>query len=155
MTKPKRRKRLYTPEQKAAALAVLAANAGNTRATARQLASGGCPVPEATLRGWASQPLRLEPETAEMVEKAKRSLDEILESVVGKIARGLDRPEAIQRIMSRPVQAATVVGILIDKRRLLRGEATEITEQRTLSGFLSTAKWLEPAQEAKTNARPN
>lgn len=155
MTKPKRRKRVYTNAEKAAALAVLAANAGNTRATARQLVSGGCPVPEATLRGWASQPLQLEPETAAMVEEAKGSLDAILESVVGKIARGLDRPEAIARIMSRPVQAATVLGILVDKRRLLRGEATEITEQRSLSGFLSTAKWLEPAQEAKTDVRPN
>jgi len=156
VTKPKRHRTAYPPEQKAAALALLAANAGKTRATARQLAAAGSPVPEATLRLWASQPLQLEPETAALVETAKRSLDEILESVVGKIARGLDRPEAIQRIMTRPVQAATVLGILVDKRRLLRGEATEITEQRTLSGFLATAKWTATHEEtAATDVRLN
>lgn len=152
MTKPKRKKREYSPEEKAAALAVLAANAGNTRAASRQLMAAGTPVPEATLRGWSRQPLELKtPEEVEMVEDAKRALDTILESVVGKIARGLDRPEAIARIMGKPVQAATVLGILTDKMRVLRGQPSEITQ--TLSGFLSTAKWLEPERE--TNAKPN
>lgn len=142
MTRPKRRKKIYTPEEKAAALAVLAANGGSTRKAARQLAAGGLAIPEATLRGFAAQPLTFEPETARMVEDAKQSLDAILESVVTKIARGLDKPEALARIMSRPVQAATVLGILTDKMRVLRGQPSEITQ--TLSGFLSTAKWTEP-----------
>lgn len=152
MTAPKRRKREYTPEQKAAAIAVLASAGGNTRAAARQLAAAGQPVPEATLRGWASQPLELPEE--QLVEEAKRALDVILESVVGKIAKKLDRPEAIARIMTRPVQAATVLGILVDKLRILRGQATEITEQRTLSGFLATAKWG-AAAEVKSDDRLN
>ncbi|HEV8671331.1 MAG TPA: hypothetical protein VGS01_11415 [Candidatus Limnocylindria bacterium] len=156
MTAPKRRKREYSSEEKAAAMAVLASAAGNTRAASRQLAAAGHPVPEATLRGWAGQPLELKPEEQELVDEAKRELDVILESVVGKIARGLDRPEAIARIMSRPVQAATVVGILVDKLRILRGQATEITEQRTLSGFLATAKWGATTEtEAKTDDRLN
>lgn len=128
MTRPKRRKKSYSDEEKAAALAVLAANAGSTRAAARQLAAAGVRVPEATLRDWAAQPMQLEPAVVEMVEDAKRRLDEILEGVAGKLARGLDRPEAIARIMSRPVQAATVLGILIDKMKILRGEATQVVE---------------------------
>jgi hypothetical protein len=146
MTRPKRKTHGYTTEQKAAALAVLASCGGNTRAAARQLAAAGQRVPEATLRGWAKQPMA--PAEQEFIDEAKRELDEILESVVGKIAKGLDRPEAINRILSRPVQAGTVLGILVDKLRVLRGQATEITEQRTLSGFLSSAKWLEPEQKA-------
>jgi hypothetical protein len=127
VTRAKSRKRVYSPEEKAAALAVLASCGGNTRAASRQLAAAGQRVPEATLRGFARQPLEL-PEQ-ELVDEAKRALDVILESVVGKIAQGLDRPEAVQRILGRPVQAATVVGILIDKLRVIRGQATEITEQ--------------------------
>jgi hypothetical protein len=150
MTRPKRKRTEYTPEQKAAALAVLAANGGNARAASRQLAAAGQRVPEASLRGWSRQPMAA-PEI-ELVEDAKRALDEILESVVGKIARGLDRPEAISRILSRPVQAGTVLGILVDKLRILRGQATEITEQRTLSGFLAQAKWL-PKED--TDVRSN
>jgi transposase-like protein len=153
MTPPKRKKREYSPETKAAALALLASCGGNTRAAARQLAAAGQRIPEATLRGWAKQPLEL-PEQ-ELVDDAKRELDVILESVVGKIALGLDRPAAITRILSRPVQAGTVLGILIDKLRVLRGQASEITEQRTLSGFLSTAKWLEPDEKEKADVRPN
>ena len=170
-SRAKRKTVAWKPEQKAAALAVLASAGGNTRAAVRQLAAAGQRVPEATLRAWKSQPLEL-PEEA-LVDEAKRSLDVILESVVGKIARGLDRSDAIARILSRPVQGATVLGILVDKLRILRGEATSITEQRTLSGFLATAKWLEPdagsmpspgskpdlkadaEQMAETNARPN
>lgn len=128
MTRPKHKKREYSPEEKAAALAVLASAGGNTRAAARQLSAAGHAVPEATLRGWSKQDLVL-PEQ-ELVEDAKRALDVILESVVGKIARGLDRPAAIDRILTRPVQGATVLGILVDKLRILRGEATEITEQK-------------------------
>jgi len=150
VTPPKRKKREYSPETKPAALAVLASCGGNARAAARQLAAAGQRVPEATLRGWSKQPLEL-PEQ-ELVEEAKRELDVILESVVAKLAKNLDRPEAIDRIMARPVQAATVLGILVDKLRVIRGQATEITEQRTLSGFLSTAKWIEPKD---TDARPN
>lgn len=152
MTRPKRHKKIYTPKEKAAALAVLAANSGSTRKTSRQLAAAGHPIPEATIRGFVAQPLTLEPETAEMVEEAKRSLDAILESVVTKLAKGLDKPEALARIMSRPVQAATVLGILTDKMRVLRGQPDSITQ--TLSGFLSTAKWVEPEPDAPER-RPN
>jgi hypothetical protein len=155
MTPPKRKKREYTPEQKAAALAVLASCGGSTRHAARQLAGAGHKIPEATLRGWANQPMA--PAQQELVDDAKRELDVILESVVGKIARGLDRPEAIDRILSKPVQAGTVLGILVDKLRVLRGQATEITEQRTLAGFLASAKWVdaEDAPKETTSARPN
>lgn len=154
MTRAKRKKTTYSDDEKAAALAVLAANAGNARAASRQLSAGGVRIPEATLRGWASQPLQLSPEVVEMTEDAKRKLDVILESVVGKIAQGLDRPEAIARIMAKPVQAATVLGILVDKVRVLRGQPSEITQ--TLSGFLSTAKWIEPdAPKETVSGRPN
>jgi hypothetical protein len=154
LTRPKRRKRTYTETEKAAALAVLASNGGNTRKTAREFSlTDGGNVSESTLRGWRDNPLEMPAQ--ELVDEGKRALDVILESVVGKIARGLDRPEAIARILSRPVQGATVLGILVDKLRILRGEATAITEMRTLSGFLATAKWLpepdEKAEDAKLN----
>jgi hypothetical protein len=58
-------------------------------------------------------------------------------------------------VRKHPRDLATTIGILTDKVLLLEGKATEITEQRTLSGFLSTAKWLEPEPKAGTDARPN
>jgi hypothetical protein len=126
VTAPKRKKRDYTPEHKAAALAVLASCAGNTRAAARQLASAGQAVPEATLRGWLKQPL--EPAEQALVEEDKRVLADVFESVASKVVRGLDRPQAIGRILSKPVQAMTVAGIAVDKLRILRNEPTEIVD---------------------------
>jgi len=126
MTRAKQKKRVYSPETKAAALAVLASCGGNTRAAARQLSAAGRPVPEATLRGWAKQEFVSPPEERQLVEEAKGALADIFESVATKVVRGLDRPEAITRILTRPVQAMTVAGIAVDKLRLLRNEPTDI-----------------------------
>src|ERR1700687_3940329 len=126
MTAPKRKKREYTSEHKAAALAVLASCGGNTRAAARQLAAAGQRTPEATLRGWASQPL--EPSEQALVDEDKRVLADVFESVASKVVRGLDRPDAINRILSKPVQAMTAAGVAVDKLRILRNEATEIVD---------------------------
>lgn len=153
MTPPKRRRREYSPEQKAASIAVLASCGGNTRAAARQLAGAGQRVPEATLRGWARQPMAISPEEAELVDEAKRSLETILESIATKIAHGLDKPDALARILSKPVQAATVMGITADKLVALRKGANDESKM-SLSEFLSLAKWAEDVADSDKGQSP-
>lgn len=129
MTKAKRKIHPWSDTEKAAAIAVLAANGGNIKKTVRDFRTPeGAKVTESTLRGWRDNPV--EQPAPELVEEATRALDAILDSTISKIARGLDRPEAVARILSKPVQAATVLGILIDKSRVIRGQATDITEQK-------------------------
>lgn len=129
MTKAKRKTRVWTEPEKAAAMAVLAANGGNAKKTVRDFrAADGARINETTLRRWRDLPA--EAPASELVDEATRALDAILDSTITKIAQGLDRPDAVNRILSKPVQAATVLGILIDKARVIRGESTDITETR-------------------------
>jgi hypothetical protein len=90
---------------------------------------------------------------AELVDEAKRSLDSILESIATKIAKGLDKPDALARILSRPVQAATVMGITADKLVALRKGASDESKM-SLAEFLSLAKWAEDAADDKRSGLP-
>ena len=129
MTKAKSRKRNWAPEEKAAAIVLLGRTGGTVKKTVREFrVADGSKVSESTLRGWRDNPAEQPP--VELVDEVERKLDDVLEGTIAKIARGLDRPEAVARILAKPVQAATVLGILIDKRRVMRGEPTDVTEQR-------------------------
>jgi transposase-like protein len=107
LTRPKRKQRTYADEQKAAAMATLAAEGGNARKAAKVLG-----VSPSTLRGWAKHPMLVAPE---MVEEATEKLDTLLEQIATRIAHGLNKPEALAKLLTKPAQAAVVMGITTDK----------------------------------------
>ncbi len=136
--------REYTPEEKAAALAALEANRGNLKRTARE-----CGLPVTTLRRWdaevgpdpgrtkdhggpsggpdpeanpARTPKKHPPTPVAAVEAARTILaDELERAVRGMVGQFFDEAKLREAGLK---DTATTVGILIDKMRLLRGEAT-------------------------------
>jgi hypothetical protein len=138
MTKPKTKRRIFTDEFKAAAIATLAAESGNLKKTARIVG-----VSPSTLRGWRSAPYVVPPEVQ---EAATGSLDSILQGIATKLFTGLNKPEAIARLLGKPAQAAVVGGIVVDKIVNLRRSTTD-ESKLTLSEFLSMAKWVEEGDD--------
>jgi transposase-like protein len=145
MTKPKKTRRAYTDEEKAAALAALAAEGGNLKKAARIL-----DLSPSTLRGWRNAPFQVPPET---LETATEKLDVLLEGIATQLAFGLRKPEAISRLLAKPVQAATVMGITADKLIGLRTKTTDESKM-TLSEFLSKARWTDDAKEGRIVPSP-
>lgn len=115
-SKPKRR---YTDDERAAALAALAANGGNVFRTAAQLG-----IPATTIKNWAKG--YRHPEAAEMGEQKKGPMADALEAVAWKLLDSI--PSKIAK--ATLAQVSTSMGISIDKARLLRGEPTNIEESR-------------------------
>jgi transposase len=116
-----RRRRSYSDDDKAAALAALAANGDNVNRTARQLG-----LSESTLRGWKNR--RGTPDEIASLRDQKKgdlasSLEVIAHEIVGIIPGKLG--EANLR------ELATALGIVIDKRQLLIGAPTDRTETTT------------------------
>jgi hypothetical protein len=141
-------------------LALLAENGGKLRQTAREFrTTDGRRVGESTLRLWLGTP-GAGPEPTLVID-AKRDRVAVLKGILRQLEHGFEAalnayPELVTELVRKhPRDLATTIGILTDKVLLLEGKATEITEQRTLSGFLSTAKWLESEQEDKPDARLN
>ena len=105
--KPKRR---YSDDERASALAALAANGGNVSKTAREQG-----VPPMTLKHWADGDRH--PEATKMGEGKKLPLADAIEAVVEKMVGSL-----VGKIEAAPLQPlATSTGIMIDKMLLLRG----------------------------------
>lgn len=106
----------YTDAQRAAALAALTANGGNLKRTSDELG-----IPRATLTGWTKNPA-----LTELRHENEASLTEELERVAYALVRAI--PDKIHEASLNHVSVS--LGIAIDKLRLLRGEATEVTEVR-------------------------
>lgn len=104
----------YTDADRAAALAVLQANGGNVARTARETG-----VPRITLLGWARDVDR-QSRTADVIERKRFDLAEVVERELESIFQAMEtkRADASYR------ELATAAGILIDKLRLLTGNAT-------------------------------
>lgn len=117
-TQPKGGERVgkYTDNQRAAALAALTANGGNLKRTSDELH-----IPRGTLRGWAQSP-----QLAELRQENELSLTDELERVAYALVRAI--PDKIHEASLNHISVS--LGIAIDKLRLLRGEATEVTEVR-------------------------
>lgn len=113
-------KRRYSDDERAQALAALAANGGNVSGTARSLG-----VPTDTLRHWAKG--KRHPEAAKMAEEKKAPLADLFELFVSRVL-SLTTDADIQGATLR--DRFTAAGIAIDKARLLRGEPTAISEER-------------------------
>ena len=124
-------RRVWTEAEKAAAIALLASNGGNTKRTVREFkTSDGAKVSETTLRRWRDNPS--EQPAQELVEAAAVSFDQfpnIVEGTVMRLAVGMHRDEWVNRVLAQKGTAAPItLGVLYDKARLSRGQATEIID---------------------------
>jgi transposase-like protein len=109
---PRMKPRRYSDDDRAKALAALAANGGELRKTAAELG-----IPEATLRSWANGTYH--PEATQAAARQKSDLAARWERVANAALDVLDRSSG----ELRPRDAATVGGIATDKMLLLRGDA--------------------------------
>lgn len=137
--------RRYTPEDRAAALAALAANQGNVARTARQ-----CGVPRPTLIRWMQEQARVSgqsdtrptpvptPEkttppyptarrTAAILPIAVDALATVFERVARLYLKRAESEEAVGKTSGK--DAVIAAATATDKSRLLRDEPTAINEQ--------------------------
>ena len=105
----------YSDEERANALAALAANGGNVQRTARQLG-----IPHKTLDNWAKGVCH--PEAAENGNNKKGDMADALEALAWKLISAM--PQKIKK--ASLAQVATAAGIAIDKMRLLREHSSSI-----------------------------
>ena len=112
-------RRRYTDHDKATTLAALTANGRNLSKTSRDTG-----IPITTIKRWRDEPPH--PHIAELGNEKKRDLADELEhlahAIVGIMPDKMDTAN-FQHL-------AVALGITIDKLRLLKGEATEVTEVR-------------------------
>ena len=112
---------VYTNEQKAGALAALRANNGNISKTARMLK-----INTITLRSWreaAKTSPELSAKVAGKVEEISSRLDKIIHLLITEI------PNKIENANLSQLTAA--LGTAIDKKNLLLGKPTSISESRS------------------------
>jgi hypothetical protein len=120
-------KRTYSDEEKASALAGLAANGGNVLLTARQAG-----VPRTTLRKWADGVIH--PSVAQMGHEKREDLAGRLEDLAHRIV------DAIPGRLSDAdlKQLGVCLGIAVDKMRLLREQPTSIEGQAASVELVTT-----------------
>lgn len=123
-------RRRYSDEERANALAALAANGGNVEKTARELT-----IPETTLRQWANG--HCHPEATQLSERKKGPLSDHLETVAYALAGDLSDPE--RRKNAKFSEVAVAFGIVVDKMQVLRGQPSSISE--TLSDHERVARF--------------
>jgi transposase-like protein len=110
-------RRRYSDNERAEALAMLAANGGALERTAAQLG-----IPEATLRHWATG--RRHPGPVHLYGEKKAQLSGRLEDLAHLLLDEMARPA--KRRAASLQQAATSFAIAVDKMRLLREQPTMI-----------------------------
>ncbi len=120
--KPKRQRRVYSAEDKGATRAVLKAEGGNVKGTAR--ATG---LPESTVRGHRDDAGQ---EVAAAEEKATQTLSDLFENFIRRtIASVTDGDLARASVKDR----MWAVGVIFDKRQLCEGKPTDISENINLT----------------------
>lgn len=124
MAKSRRR---YSDDERAAALAALAANGGNVQGTAKQL-----DLPERTLNHWANG--RVNPTVAKNGEERKKDLAAAIEDLAHKLVGHCSKDGTISK--ASLVQAATALGIAVDKLQALRSGSPAGTEQKRVEFFV-------------------
>ena len=120
------KKRQYTDNDKAAALAALDANKGNLSKTAKQLG-----IPRQTIQEWAagrnhnrSVPDLRQVKKRDLAEKLEEAADALLDNILARA-----RSETSVAVPLKDF--ATAMGIAIDKMQLLKGEPTSINKTLT------------------------
>jgi transposase-like protein len=112
-------RRHYSDEERAAALAALKANGGDSKRTAAQVG-----VPESSLRHWAKLPDRAAP--AKLRAENEQDLAAKLMDLAHRLVDAA--PKKIAKAGLRDVVVAAAVAL--DKARLARGLPTAINETR-------------------------
>jgi len=139
-------KRVYTDRERAEALLLLRANAGNVKRTARELA-----LPRKTMCTW-SQGRGITEEVRRLSEDS-----EVRAGLAGKFKqtahRALDALTDEKFAQASAKDLALVAGISTDKAELLEGRATQVTEHRVTVAVIHTYRRLvelgRPPDEAK------
>lgn len=111
-------RRRYSDDERAAALAALAANGGNLKLTAAQLG-----IPLATLAAWANGTRH--PEASTSAEQKKPALAGMFRDFVGRVL-SLTTDDDIRGASLK--DRMTAAGIAVDKAQLLDGKATGIVK---------------------------
>lgn len=111
------KRRRYSDEERANAVAALAANAGNVSRTAAQLG-----IPAKTLENWAKGSAH--PEAADNGEQKKAGMAAALDEIAWKLLGAIEGKIGDASLS----HTATAMGIAIDKARLLRGEPTKLPD---------------------------
>jgi hypothetical protein len=115
-----RTRREYSDADKAIVLAALAANDGNVSKTAKQFS-----LPNSTVKMWADGKNQ-HPIVAELCEDKKAEIVELIDEAVREMihaSKGKPAETALQPLW-------TSIGIGLDKKQLLAGQPTSITESR-------------------------
>ncbi len=108
------KRRRYSDNDKATALAALDANGGNVLKTATQLR-----IPRKTLEEWNNG--RVVDDVAELRHENRRELKEVLRDLAYTLAEALS-----DNLEDAPTNhKAVALGIVIEKMQLLEGKATE------------------------------
>lgn len=123
-------KRQYTDEEKATALAHLQANGGDVSRTSRELG-----IPRTTLQQWRDG-IGVNKAVPLIRQEKTEALDVLFERVAYLYIGRAQETSAVEKTSGKDaiITAATAV----DKLRLLRGQSTEITEERSDLSRLST-----------------
>lgn len=134
-------------QQKAEALAVLDANAGNVSKTARDTG-----IPRKTLEEWRDG--RVAEGVAELRQEKKEGLADRLEAIALQMLDAMP-----SKILDASLKdTATAVGIAIDKRQLLTGQPTAIQRNEGLTEderASRVAELLGRARDRRTTAVPD
>lgn len=126
----KKKQRRYSDEERANALAALAANGGNLSLTSRQLG-----IPRATIQAWANSTAH--PEAAENAAPKKAELADRLDVIAHQLLDGLTEDKI--KLAGAP-QLMTAFGIAVDKAQLLKGKPTAINDNTHRHDDLSDAE---------------
>lgn len=116
-------RRLYTPEDKARVFAALTANEGNVKRTQRET-----DIPEQTVRDWKKAwerngvPAVVESAILPAINDSLGQLERVRNKALDVAEERLDDPKTSAK------DATWIAGVMTDKIRLLRGEATSRTE---------------------------
>lgn len=123
-------RRQYSDNDKAAALAVLAANGGDLRKTARDLS-----IPYSTIRKWANDK-GINSDVVNEVTSKKKNLADSLEEIAQNLVDAMPGKITAANLQ----QVATSLGITIDKMQLLRGKPTGIVDDASLTDDIRAAR---------------
>jgi len=126
-------RRAYSKREKADALALLSANAGNVRRTARE--SG---LPHMTVDGWAKgRGITEEVQKMSETPEVTLSLADKFKSLSRACLNGIT-PEKIEKASVRDLAVAS--GIFAEKGELLSGNPTKIIENRMREHYIAVAR---------------
>lgn len=119
----------YSEKRIAETLAVLKANGGNVSRTSRETG-----VPRGTLRGWrdaSAADAGRQAAIADQTEEQKERLGDVLEGFIRRVFSVGITDEKLKAADVKDLVLAAAVAV--DKMQLLRGEPTDINEQRGLT----------------------